>query len=354
MPEPLQYVPILKARSGELGALREVQPLERNRIIPFLDVAPWAPTSEDARPGRPFTRLVGRLASAWAESGRVLIDTSQAGAAAYEDGDPHHILARGVTEDGLRIVPVIAPHASELARVHPLLLGNGLAIRLRPANFATPPEPALSSVLAAAGVTPHDVDLVVDLGAVRSDADESSYFAAVQMLAAVAPLGAWRTLTLAASSFPVDLRAIPGSGETRVRRGEWALWRRVREARVIPAAINFGDYGVSHPDFPAGPMFQAPPNVRYTTVHEYFIAKRRKRARPGEEPGRELARFLVGTPEYQAYGPGFSWGDEEIARYAAKETKERGSGWGGPTEWRKIGTSHHLAVVAAEIRVAQP
>ncbi|HST61815.1 MAG TPA: hypothetical protein VLK84_24155, partial [Longimicrobium sp.] len=159
----------------------------------------------------------------------------------------------------------------------------------------------------------------------------------------------WRSVVLAASSFPENLAMITGAGEARRRRGEWALWRRVLTGSDLGFEVQFGDYAVSHPAFPAVGR-AGPPSLRYTAGDAFFLVKRKGPTETQPFPYRDLARYVVGTPEYLRYGPSFSWGDGELARLAAQEEKGKGGkGWGGGKEWRKIGTSHHLAVVVQDL-----
>jgi Beta protein len=342
------YVPLLKARQGELSALAEVDSIGRNRITPLIDVAPWAPTDKAPTVLSFIEGMVERLRVGWSQTGPVWLDTSQIGASAYTQGDPHSIIMRAVDESGLKLVPVVRPDPRELDRVAEIGIANGICVRLRPSDFAGDVGEAIAKIIDAAGVGASLTDVIVDLGAVDERADETAFFAARQMLLALPHPAKLRSIVLAASSFPVDLSAIPGHGETYVRRGEWALWKRIRDK--VPFTISFGDYGISHPAFPGPVKRSPPPSVRYTTPEDYYLVKRRAAMEEGEEPRRDLARDLITTPEYRQYGPEFSWGDAEIMRYAEKQERgPRGSGWGGGMEWRKIGTSHHLAVVVYDL-----
>lgn len=343
------YVPLLKARRGELSALAEVNSIGRNSITPLVDVGPWAATEDSLAFSTFANQLVESLETGWSESGPVWLDTSLIGDRTDAHVDRHRTIMQAAAGSGLRLVPVVRPDLAELGRVEAIGFDNGICVRLRPADFAGDAGEAAARVAEAAGVPCGRTDVIIDLGAVDERADETAFFAARQMLLALARPAELRSVILAASSFPVDLSAIRGRGETHLRRGEWALWKRVRDA--VPFAVSFGDYGISHPAFSAPVRRGPPPSVRYTTGETYFLVKRRPATEEGEEPWRDLARYLVTRAEYQRYGPDFSWGDGEIMRYAKKEERSPGgTGWGGGMQWRKIGTSHHLAVVVQDLR----
>jgi hypothetical protein len=162
-------------------------------------------------------------------------------------------------------------------------------------------------------------------------------------------------LVLAASSIPQDLSAIQRTpGHMLVPRGEWALWREIMGGGYdLPRIPAFGDYGISHPDFPEDREGAArgPVALRYTTERDYLLVKWGSMRRVHGEGYRDMARWLMNSNHYA--GPDFSWGDGRIRDYAEKEEpKDREPGWGNSGVWRAIGTSHHLAHVVDEVRTA--
>jgi T4 beta protein len=101
-------------------------------------------------------------------------------------------------------------------------------------------------------------------------------------------------------------------------RPEVDLWRGV-SARWD---IQYGDYGVVHPDPPAtdpGPVAIPNPYLNYTIAGKSLFLYRRlirtnRRIEPGaaEEAFAEIADELVSRPEFA--GSSFSWGDRQLAR----------------------------------------
>ena len=83
-------------------------------------------------------------------------------------------------------------------------------------------------------------------------------------------------------------------------------------------------------------------SIRYTTADHWLIVKGKNVRQYGFDQYFELCRTLVELPEYS--GENFSWGDRFIMRCA------RGSGGpGNATTWRKVGTNHHLTLVAQQL-----
>jgi hypothetical protein len=350
------YTPILKAHWGELKALAEVDSAGRNTITPLIDVPPLPQADPDGtredEPSRPrdtYGSMAERLSAAWAQTGPVWIDTGALRPDDYVFGDPHRYFAQEGEASGLRLVPVVRGTPGSIERVATLGFRHGVVARLRAADFAAGVSDVLARIAVDTRVRPGDTDIVIDLEAVAPDAGESSYFTARQMLLTLPNSRSWRSVVLAASSFPENLGMIRGPGEARLRRGEWALWRRIRGSSDFDVKVQFGDYAISHPAFSQGKR-GGPPSLRYTAGDVFFLVKRKKTSEAGPFPYRDLARYVVGTSEYRRYGAGFSWGDGELARLAVQEGRGKGGkGWGGGREWRKIGTSHHLAVVVQDL-----
>ena len=80
-------------------------------------------------------------------------------------------------------------------------------------------------------------------------------------------------------------------------------------------------------------------SIRYTTDGNWLVVKGRNVRRYGFEQYFELCRTLVMRQEFS--GRGFSWGDQYIDDCAFERT-----GPGNATTWRKVGTNHHLTLVA--------
>jgi hypothetical protein len=106
----------------------------------------------------------------------------------------------------------------------------------------------------------------------------------------------------------------------------------------------FGDYAIAHPvptELDPRTMRMSA-SIRFTTDEDWLIVKGKNVRQYGFDQYFELCRTLVGLPEY--LGENFSWGDRFIARCA------RGSaGPGNATTCRKVGTNHHLTLVARQL-----
>ena len=81
-------------------------------------------------------------------------------------------------------------------------------------------------------------------------------------------------------------------------------------------------------------------SIRYTTTSDWVIVKGRNVRQYGFDQYNELAQVLVGLVDVWIR---ISAGDRFIARCARGE-----AGPGNATTWRKVGTNHHLTLVAQQ------
>lgn len=205
----------------------------------------------------------------------------------------------------------------------------------------------LDSALTALGVGTNKVDLLVDYGAVVLPRS-----VVVPLIAAIPHLKAWRSVTFAACSFPVDMSKIAKYSIAELPRDEWANWNHLRlNASRIGRVPTFSDYGINYPEaLEIDPrQMRMSANIRYTWTTTYVVARgevfpRKKDKDEKAPPATQYPQLAKAIMDHQAWcGPKFSWGDEYIQKCANKECV------GGGREWRAVGTSHHLAFVVKQI-----
>jgi len=157
-------------------------------------------------------------------------------------------------------------------------------------------------------------------------------------------LGDWRSFTLAATALPENLAGYQ-PGINRRERTEWLAWIEfLQNPGGVERLPSFGDYGINNPTLnEVDPrLIRMSANLRYTAVTEWLLCKGRNVRNYGFDQFNGLCQDLVQLPEYA--GTAFSWGDTYIDRCA------RGvDGPGNATTWRKVGTSHHVALVNDQI-----
>jgi hypothetical protein len=324
-----RYVPILKAKQGELLAVRDLSPLIKGTSVTALLEVPLNAKAT----------VCSSIANSWGKRDRVFIDCQsfQPGEAASTMGD---LMKRGV-----RIVPVTSlTQSSQFNAIVSQIAGeagHGVCLRLQSATLVEENAVAqLSDLVTQIGFQPGEIDVVADFGEFPRASIREAVILARTVISIIPQISSWRTLTIAWSAFPKTLSDLKRDSINEFPRREWEAWKALHEVD-LPRGPSFGDYGINHPRREdVGIKFRPAPNLRYTTEKNYVIFRGRKSG--GSEQQREICRQLIKMPEFN--GSDFSPGDSVIANCATGK-----DGPGSPTTWRYVGTSHHLRLVAHQL-----
>ncbi|BCJ64240.1 beta family protein [Polymorphospora rubra] len=339
-PQETVYRPILRARRGELDALRHLDAGWIPSVTPIL-VAQSTPRGP-VQDAYDFFKAVGDRLPRGLRIGVDLADLPDPdGGLSYPARDVAEYLAGW----GIPMLPVLRVTDSarrltaygDAARMH----DRRAILRLRPDEAPGPATAtrACDRVWRRTGLLPERCDLVIDLGALTHPGDLPGAEHTVRRVLGWAIGERWRSVTVAAGAMPPTLSHLPRNVATRLPRWEAELWRRIRH---LP--VGFGDHGVTAPrpggrDHPARPL----PTMRYTTRDAWWIYRwsRHTGGRP-DDRFYDLCGRLTSAPHWA--GAALSWGDREIARRA-----RRTPGPGTPTSWIAWATSHHLAYVLSAL-----
>ena len=352
------YVPILRGKLGEYGALSELPAGVRDRLTPLIEIPPVPIDWDTDGPSKTISEHVrsvpNRLESSWGVQRRVFVDLPWLAPDGMLVSGSHPLawVTQEARQRDCHAVPVTAIDRDDayqqavqyLVQQEP---SAGCCLRLQAEAFRQRGgfASAIESLLETLGTSPETVDLVIDLRHFKPDQVGFLALAAESMLGHVPHIQRWRTLTLAGGSFPPSLGDI-GRGVTLIERAEWILWRRlVADLSRLPRVPTFGDYGISHPDLTeeVDPRFmRMSANLRYTAGDGWLVFKKRDARTYGFEQFHEISAELVARPEFA--GAQFSWGDGYLDQSARRVV-----GPGNATTWRKIGTNHHLTLVTDQI-----
>ncbi|MDX3849542.1 beta family protein [Streptomyces sp. AK02-01A] len=340
----MTYVPILKGKRGEFTALGKVAPEVQAQIRPVLEVVP----DEGRRDVLETFRK-----HAWKELPKGLEVAVDCGAlwhagpvGGFFTGHSMNWLSEAFGAWLLPMVPVfrVFDPPGALREVRDVHRAHGLGAMLRLDIVALPADSSAIShevrrALHALGITPEQVDLVLDAGYVPSDVAVAQAVPAMLHALDWARTAPWRQVVTAGGSFPQTLARLPRDRPNRLHRWETALWHKVARSFEGTPPV-FGDYGVSHPAMPAK-GWRGSPNLRYTVGEDWqvYVASQR---RPGNDDFFALCAHLLESDHWAAQGEATSWGDQQFALCAHGHRAKAGAA----SEWRAWATSHHLAVVA--------
>lgn len=350
------YVPILKGKSGEYGALESMSPEEKEQITPLIEVPPIPWDHTNGGPAKSidqhFSKVDGNFEKSWGSEQLFFVDLMWIGDRERMSDGTHplaHLFSKARLR-ALKAVPVTglirADAYQEACRETVGEDKRGVCLRLQKDDFeeAGSLESAITKLLRLLRVSPADTDLLLDLGSLHTDNGEELSVDVVSLVKSIPSIKKWRSFVLAATGFPVDLIGLPPSEISPVWRAEWTLWRSVTTDHRIARTPIFGDYAIAHPQPPeVDPRVMRPSaSIRYTTKEMWLILKGKNLKDHGYQQFHDVSKSLLKSAAYS--GPQFSWGD----RYINDCAKGRAS-CGNLTTWRKVGTSHHIAYVTQQI-----
>lgn len=355
------YTPVLKGKEGEYAALEELASDVKDSILPLIEV-----------PGVPFDYANDRPAKSLDEhiSGVAKrVERAWAGRAFFLDlpwfgsderlSDGTLAVERVIRECARSSSPPIPVVRTSSSRSYLQAVREGLkdcsgqfCLRMVEADFdeeGEDPAVATERLLDLLGQSDTEAGtLVLDLGDVGTDISRAT-LAARSMLSQVPSPGSWQNVVLAAASFPENLSEVSAATSSTLPRLERQLWQRLQKRGINGGPLVFADYAIAHPiptELDPRTMRMSA-SIRYSTSDHWLIVKGRNVRQFGFDQYFELARTLVEHADYA--GETFSWGDNFIARCARKE-----AGPGNATTWRKVGTNHHITLVARDLASTSP
>ncbi len=349
MKDAHRYVPVLKWKAGEQTALRNLTPDVKQAIFPLLEVV-----DVSVRTGGGATKSLrehlnhaaSQMEKCWGTSAPLLLDThllspgrdvEGASALAYVVEQAHAL--------NVAAVPVVSTDCTpdDLRAVAGAAAGLGVAVRAPIGNVVKPSFPSvLMRTLKTLGVSPGQVDFVLDVREVGEDNREAMAVAVEAALTRLPATSEWRSLTVAAAAFPVNLTGMK-PGLHMLPRADWTMWTSLSG---LPRQPDFGDYAIAHPDLPNLDMrkVKVSASIRYTAPDSFVVA--RGRVVTDDRHG-GYAQFITLSGDlvnHRAFaGPSFSWGDDYIVTCAD------GGPSGNLTTWRQVGTNHHITMVVKQL-----
>jgi Beta protein len=350
-----KYVPILKGRDGEYGALRTLGSAVKERLAPLLEIPPVPWDFVEGAPAKTLdqhlSKVCAKIERSWGHERTLWVDLLWVAEGRMADSEhPVEFIFRDARDKHLLLVPVVgmlrddeylAACSAALRRDH-----RGVCLRLQREDFAEFPNLGgeVSKLLRSLSTLPEEADLILDLRAL-GDSNSGDFGSVLALIEAVPHIREWRSFTVAGTSFPANLTGLPPSDISRIPREEWRLrCNLLGLRRKLSRTPAFGDYGICSPEpSEVDPRIMRPSaSIRYTADESWIVLKERNLRDHGYQQFHGVCRTLIQQPEYS--GKTFSWGDEYISDCAHER-----EGPGSLTTWRKVGTSHHVAFVSHQL-----
>lgn len=231
------YVPILKAKDGEYGALETLSPAMRQAMTPLLEIPPidWDYTAD--RPKKTIDqhlKKVGqKIERAWGRNRHLFVDLPLWIPVNERMSDGEHPLEyifNSLRVRGIEASPVVGLLRPDeyLSACRDIVTSDrrGVCVRIQRDDFVDPEsiDDAVEGVLETVGAAVQDADLVLDLQGLTHD-EPIDVEGLIRLLNRLPRLNQWRTFTVAATSFPRNLTGLPPSDFSLIPREEWNLWR---------------------------------------------------------------------------------------------------------------------------------
>lgn len=358
------YVPILKGKMGEFGALRELDPDIRSSILPLIDVPRIKIEDPGGTPAESLEKHLGRVlkhfSQSWPARQPIFVDFYDLDLGLRTSDGTHplpHLFGK-LREENIEVIPVtgldrVDNGNDDYNRAVTSAVGldnRGACIRLlyHAGELDDPitTNGEIEHLLNTIGLERSDGYLLLDVRWIEEE-DVDNLARIVSRFINLTPgISEWNALILAASGFPENLSGIARNSITRLRRAEYLLWKRVaRETSDIARKPIFADYGVVHPYTPdLDPrIVRATAKIRYTIEDEWLVLKGHSlRKEPRYAQFHDLSSELITHPEF--LGNEFSWGDDYVAGCATRENSR-----GNLTTWVKVDTNHHLTFVSEQL-----
>ena len=341
------YVPVLKVKRGEKRALREIDINLTHHIIPLLEIVDLtgAKTLNEhldtafkdlSMSVQPYSRCLidcRELQPDWPPASDEVFSRARAENMAFTP-------VTGISRNNDDVVAAINHRH------------NGLAIRLTRQEFENGGlQVRLQRFISTIGLTPEEIDLIVDLGPVESLIAPGVAALASAFLRDVPYHARWRTFTIVACAFPLSMGRVQRNSYDLVQRAEWVAWRDYIYGmrNTLPRVPIFSDCVIQHPAGVEGfdpRIMQVSASVRYTWSDYWLLIKGESTRRiPATVQFPVLATSLV-YGHLRSYFNQASHcnGCASIQRCADGE-----SGHGSPEVWRRYGTIHHITTVVEDL-----
>lgn len=357
------YLPIYKAKPGELQAITKAKKVHDRRTLPLFEVSRIGDGVRKAARFKNCTALTcayldetaQRIAEA--RNGRsVLVDAFQWHPDSVTETGEHVLpyIYSKLESMGVSVVPVVGYDRWDSSIYRLAMQGVEVptdgyyCMRLDSHAIEDAEDPEffeerVLGILDDLNTEPECCAMLLDFGDVTALSVEDLTNQAERVMQVLAPMG-FRFFSTAGCSLPPTIdKAVKKQNSTgKVIRKEMLLWQALRVTYPDVRWV-FGDYGVRGPNT-AEDVISPHTNgkIRHTIGQSYYIVRGHS-VQQGDKGAQmhNLAKTVVDSAHYM--GEDFSWGDARIMACS------HGAFKGSSTDWIAIDTSHHMAWVVAEV-----
>jgi len=338
----MKYVPFLKLKQGELGAIKFLAPEICSDVKPyhlFLN------DNNENRVGEYLDSLLNPLSKAYASKDMSFF----ADFTGFTDYQIIHVceLLRERDFDFTYVINnlnIDLETATYLKEAN--LYGNGLALKIDATAELNMAEmnSRIKKIMSFFTIAPNQIDMILDFGYIPME-NLGLYINMFETLQkGLDSFLEFRNVIILAGSFPRDMNGIAVNTIHYLPMLELRLFNQLK--KMSNRELVYGDFGNIHPVINTEPVtFQGSCSIKYTVSSQFLIFRGTIPGRVPEGTGQyvQKCKLLVASNEY--CGEDFSYGDREIALYANDLKKGNGSS----TTWITNTLNHHIAKIISDL-----
>ena len=351
------YIPILKWKRAEQGALKALSEVDKKHVTPLIQfVMPKNNPQEKlenvvTKFEEKLSQLPEELIEVWGTQ-PVFIDVSLLFTTPLKVKSLD-VISRGGNRLGGVFIPVIHITDDNDIKEAVFLLAketkSGLCLRLVCSDFSDLKQlnKDVVELISTSGLNEKDIDLLIDIK--ETEDNTSKYMQYLSLSQSIVNLTKWRTLIFASGSFPKDLSECKHDEENLLPRTDWKSWKENIIGKKLLRKPSFADYTIQFPIYKEDSQFFPPTSsIKYTLENDWLIMKGKR-----QKFEMYLASASLLVKDKRFYGENFSYGDKYIAEKAKhfdvfiKNPAIKGTGSTGT--WLMAGINHHLTLVARQV-----
>ncbi|MBU4299023.1 beta family protein [Patescibacteria group bacterium] len=349
------YVPILKWKRAEQGALETLNMENKKYITPLIQfVMPKQKNPQEQledivkRFEKQTPQIPEKIVEVWGNTS-IFVDFSLLFTTELKVKSLNSILKEENKFKTILIPVIYLNDDCEIKEAAYSLVKenrNGMCLRLICSDFSDllKLNQNITELISSAGLAEKDVDLLVDIK--ETEKNGNKYIKYFDLSQKIPNLLKWRTFIFASGAFPEDLSQCKIDEENLIPRLDWKIWKNRVDSKKLQRKPAFADYTIQHPIYKEASQFFPPTtSIKYTLENEWLIMKGER-----QKFDKYLASAALLVNDKRFYGENFSDGDKYIAEKAKhfpvymKNPAIKGT---GSTEtWLRAGINHHLVLVA--------
>lgn len=360
------YVPILKWKRAEQGALKDLREDQKLFMMPIIEVVMPKPKDDSSASYNAVIAafkdvrtldIPKEILQAWGED-PIFVDLSLVYPSDLKLIGMEQIISNSRR---LRLNPVPVLNLSDDKDYKDLVasisgkFNTGICLRVTSFDLkdVITLDSKLRQFLKDYNLEANAIDILVDL----KDINEfEAYKTAVVQSQKISNLKDWKSFIFADGSFPQDLSNCRKDDYNLVSRNDWKNWKRQVDTNGMTRVPTYADYTVRHPIYNESlQVFHPTASIKYTFNDNWLVLKGQK-LRFDQYLGN--ANLLINSSKKEYYGEEFSAGDKFIFDkgnyYKEYELKKRQDptktkGTGSTEQWIRASINHHLSVVVDQL-----